>query len=103
MKTANRKHVVLVRMLVMMNNLLLSGRLEKLSGLVVGSMVDMQDKKRPFGKTANEIVLDAVKDFDFPVAFDFPAGHIENNTPFLLGVEIELDVSKDKVNMHVVT
>ena len=84
----------------MMNNLLLSGKLENLSGLVVGSMTDMQDKKRPFGKTAEEIVLDAVKEFDFPVAFDFPAGHIENNTPFMLGVEIELAVSDDGVNLE---
>jgi muramoyltetrapeptide carboxypeptidase len=86
----------------MMNNLLLSGRLEKLSGLVVGSMADMQDKKRPFGKSANEIVLDAVRVFDFPVAFNFPAGHIENNTPFLLGAEVKLEVNKDKVYLQII-
>jgi muramoyltetrapeptide carboxypeptidase len=86
----------------MMNNLLLSGKLQNLKGLIVGSMSKMQDKKRPFGKSANEIVLDAVKDFKFPVAFDFPAGHVVNNTPFLLGVDITLDVSKDKVNVHVI-
>ncbi len=85
----------------MMNNLLLSGKLGNLSGLLVGSMAEMQDKKRPFGKTANEIILDAVKEFNYPVAFDFPAGHIENNTPFLLGTEVELEVNEEVVIMHV--
>lgn len=78
----------------MMNNLLLSGKLKNLSGLIVGGMTEMQDKKRPFGKTAYEIVNDAVKSFDFPVSFNFPAGHMENNTPFLLGAEVELEVNK---------
>ena len=86
----------------MMNNLLLSGTLKNLNGLIVGGLTEMQDKKRPFGKTANEIVMDAVRDFDFPVAFDFPAGHMENNTPFLLGIEVELELNEGEVNMHVI-
>jgi len=78
----------------MMQNLLLSGKLKNLRGLVVGGMTDMQDKKRPFGKTAYEVIADTVKGFNFPVAFDFPAGHIENNIPFILGAEAELEVDK---------
>jgi muramoyltetrapeptide carboxypeptidase len=78
----------------MMNNLLLSGKLSNLKGLLAGGFADMQDKKRPFGKTAYEIVTDAVKEFAYPAAFDFPAGHIDNNTPFLLGAEVELKVSE---------
>jgi muramoyltetrapeptide carboxypeptidase len=76
----------------MMNNFLLSGKLKKLKGLIVGGMTDMQDKKRPFGKTAYEIVFDAVKQYSYPVLFDFPAGHIDNNIPFLLGGEVCLKV-----------
>ncbi len=79
----------------MMNNFRLSGKLEGLKGLVVGGLTDMKDKKRPFGKSAEEIVSDAVKPFDFPVAFGFPAGHMQNNHPFLLGVDINLTVSEE--------
>jgi len=77
----------------MMQNLLLSGKLSNLRGLIVGGLTDMQDKKRPFGKNPNEIVLDAVKNFQYPVAFNFPAGHMENNVPFLMGTDIELEVT----------
>ncbi len=77
----------------MMQNLLLSGKLSKLRGLIVGNLTDMQDKQIPFGKTANEIIFEAVKNFDFPVAFNFPAGHIPYNVPFILGARIKLEVN----------
>ena len=84
----------------MMQNLLLSGKLEELSGLIVGGMTDMKDKRRPFGQSAYEIICDAVKCFDFPVAFGFPAGHIENNVPFILGPETELEVSENGAHLR---
>lgn len=79
----------------MLNNLRLSGKLKELKGLIVGGMTAMEDKKRPFGKNPYEIVLDAVKDFDYPVAFDYPAGHIDNNVPFVLGEEVTLSVTPE--------
>lgn len=78
----------------MLNNLRLSGKIGRIKALVVGGLTDMQDKKRPFGKSAEEIVGDAIKAFNYPVAFGFPAGHTKNNHPFLLGVDINLEVSK---------
>lgn len=80
----------------MLNNFLLSGKLKYLKGLVVGAMTDMQDKKRPFGKTPYEIILDAVKQYGYPVSFGFPAGHIDNNVPFILGHEIALQVQDNR-------
>jgi muramoyltetrapeptide carboxypeptidase len=77
-----------------MQNLLLSGKLEELAGLIVGGMTDMKDKRRPYGQTAYEIIADTVKCFDFPVAFGFPAGHMDNNIPFILGPEVELQVTE---------
>jgi len=79
----------------MLNNLRLSRKLKDLKGLIVGGMTAMEDKKRPFGKSTYEIIGEAVKNYIFPVAFDFPAGHIDNNVPFLLGAEIELSVNSD--------
>lgn len=74
----------------MLNNFRLSEKLKALKGLIIGGMTAMEDKKRPFGKTAYEIIREAVMQYDFPVVFGFPAGHIENNLPFVLGAEINL-------------
>ncbi|MBN1952573.1 MAG: LD-carboxypeptidase [Bacteroidales bacterium] len=78
-----------------MQNLSLSSKLRKLKGLVVGAFSDMKDKKRPFGRTAGEIVRSYVEGNGIPVAFGFPAGHIENNEPFILGREAELSVTAE--------
>ena len=42
-----------------------------------------------------QLILDAVEDYDFPVLFDFPAGHADDNRAIILGRNIELNVGKD--------
>ena len=76
----------------MMLNLKRSGKLEHLAGLVVGGMVDMKDNAIPFGKTAEEIILDAVKEYNYPVCFNFPAGHIDRNLALFLGRKAKLKI-----------
>jgi muramoyltetrapeptide carboxypeptidase len=78
----------------MMLNLKRSGKLSQLKGLVVGGMTDMKDNAIPFGKTAEEIILDAVKEFDYPVCFDFPAGHIDRNLALMFGRTVKLEVGE---------
>jgi muramoyltetrapeptide carboxypeptidase len=79
----------------MMLQLKRSGKLHKLKGLIVGGMSDMKDNKVPFGKTAEEIIWDAVKEYNYPVCFNFPAGHIERNLAFYNGKRIELKVGQN--------
>jgi muramoyltetrapeptide carboxypeptidase len=78
----------------MMMNLKRSGKLDSLAGLVVGGMSDMKDNKIPYGKNAEEIILDAVKEFDYPVCFHFPAGHVDTNLALYLGRNIGLEVGE---------
>jgi len=78
----------------MMMQLKRSGKLVNLKGLVVGSFSEMKDNTVPFGKTAEEIITDTVKDFDYPLAFGFPAGHGEKNYPLFLGRTAKLSVGK---------
>jgi muramoyltetrapeptide carboxypeptidase len=82
-----------------MINLKLSGKLVKLKGIVVGGFTDMKDHDNPFGKTAYEIILEHVQDYDFPVCFNFPAGHISNNQPFILGETYSFEVKNKEVSL----
>ncbi len=79
----------------MMLNLKRTGKLTNLKGLVVGGMSDMKDNTIPFGKSAEEIILDAVKEFSYPVCFGFPAGHIDRNLALFFGRKVKLEI-KDK-------
>lgn len=81
----------------MMMQLKRSGKLEGLSGLIVGGMSDMRDNAIPFGKTAEEIVAEAVSEYTFPVCMNFPAGHIQNNQPLLMGGRVRMEVGETSI------
>lgn len=78
----------------MMMNLKLSGKLDHLEGLIVGGFSEIKDNEEPFGKTANEIIYESVKDYGFPVVFDFLAGHIDINLALIFGRNIEFEVNE---------
>ena len=77
----------------MMMNLKAGGKLAQLTGLVVGGFTGMKDNDTPFGKNATEIIFDAVAEYDYPVLFNFPAGHQSNNFALKLGCTAELEVT----------
>lgn len=76
-----------------------SGKLKVLKGLIVGGMSDMKDNAIPFGKNAEEIILDAVKEYNFPLCFNFPAGHIQKNMALYLGKKAKLSVKPNGVSL----
>lgn len=83
----------------MMQNLKRSGLMSEISGLIVGGMSDMNDNSVAFGKTAEEIIYEAVKDLNIPVAFNFPAGHLETNLPIIFGKSAHLSVTSERVQL----
>jgi muramoyltetrapeptide carboxypeptidase len=81
----------------MMQNLKRCGMLEGLAGLMVGGLTEMHDNTVPFGRTAEEIVAEAVADYGYPVAFGAPVGHLGNlNHAIPLGVKMRMKVSNSK-------
>ena len=78
----------------MMQNLKRNSYFNNLKGLIVGSLSDMNDNKIPFGKTAKQIIFDVCKDYNFPICFDFPAGHIDDNRALIFGRKVKLEVGK---------
>jgi muramoyltetrapeptide carboxypeptidase len=79
----------------MMVNLKRSGKLAGLAGLLVGGMTKMNDNAIPFGRSAHEIISEAVAEYDFPVCFGFPAGHIPDNRALILGRKVTLNVNEN--------
>jgi muramoyltetrapeptide carboxypeptidase len=80
----------------MIHNLKMGGILESINGLIVGQFSDYEEDPL-MGKTVCEIIADAVKEYDYPVCFNFPAGHVEYNLPLLLGAEVRLQVGSEVV------
>ncbi len=72
-----------------------AGKLKHLRGLIVGGMSDMKDNTIPFGKTAEEIIREHVEEYQYPVCFNFPAGHIADNRTLILGRKAILNVESN--------
>lgn len=73
------------------------GKLDKLAGLIIGGFTESKDTDRSFGKTAYEIIHDIVKEYDYPVCFNFPISHNQENVAVKIGVGYKLKVSRSKV------
>jgi len=81
----------------MMLTLKRAGKLDHLKGLVIGGFTEMEDTERPFGQTVEEIIWDKVKEYDYPVCFNFPCGHQDINYTLTLGAVHKLAVSDNGV------
>lgn len=76
-------------------NLKRSGKLSKLKGLIIGGFkVKPDDVSEEFGKTIYEIVMEKIKEYNYPVAFDFPVGHQRNNFALKCGIQHQLQVNE---------
>jgi len=76
-----------------------AGKLQHLKGLIVGGFTDIKDNDIPFGQTIPEIVMAVVNEYDYPVCFDFPAGHVTDNCSLVLGKMLSLSVTDQEVNI----
>lgn len=79
-----------------------AGKLKNLAGLIVGGFTDIKDNDIPFGQTVPDIIMDIVQGYNYPVCFDFPAGHIPDNCSLILGRQVALNVQDQQVNVQFV-
>jgi muramoyltetrapeptide carboxypeptidase len=82
----------------MMRLLKRAGKLAKLKGLIIGAFNEISEEKIPFGQTPEEIIWDLIKKYDYPVCFNFPTGHIDDNRAMVLGKNVHLAVDTNKVD-----
>jgi len=77
-----------------------TGKLKGLKGLIIGGFgVRPDDIGEEFGRTLEEIVLEKVKEFRYPVCFDFPVGHQRANFALKCGVRHKLIVESEKSSL----
>jgi len=84
----------------LMTQLQRAKKLENLAGLIVGQFSEMKDNETSFGKTVEEIIYNAVEEYQYPVCFNFPAGHVADNRALYLGRKSKLTVGTGTVKLE---
>lgn len=89
----------------MIMSLELAGVFRKIKGLIVGGMTNMGNEKEniqyedSFDEFAYQLISDRISEYDFPVVFGFPNGHIKDNRPLIIGAKVKMEI-KDKVKIE---
>ena len=84
------------RMLVQLKR---AGLFQNLAGLLIGGFTDCNEASLSIGKTAYELVAEHTSGTSYPIAFDFPAGHIPNNQPLIFGVKSKFLVTSEGIQV----
>ena len=84
------------RMLVQLKR---AGYFNQLKGIIIGGFTDCDEAKLEIGKTVEELVLEHSAETTFPIAFNFPAGHIPNNFALPFGTKIKFLVNSEIVQV----
>jgi muramoyltetrapeptide carboxypeptidase len=80
----------------MMHCLKRAGKLDHLKGLIVGGLTQIKDNTHPFGMTAEQVIAEAVSEYDYPVCFGFPAGHFDDNRALFFGNKSKIEITTEK-------
>lgn len=77
-----------------------NGVLNKISGLVIGGMTFISDTNPGFGASLHELVLKHFRFRKIPIAFDFMAGHIDDNRALRLGANYSLEIESKNCSLR---
>lgn len=86
----------------MMKSLKYAGVFNKIAGLIIGGMTDMYDGASPYGMNAYEIIEENIREYNFPVCFNAPFGHFDNNTAVIIGTNYSLNVEENKIELQAI-
>jgi muramoyltetrapeptide carboxypeptidase len=83
----------------MMTSLKLAGKLKGLSALVIGGMNNIGEGMVPWGKSIEDTISGIVGEYDYPLFFNFPAGHVSDNRAFYIGKQAKINVLGKKASL----
>ncbi len=84
----------------MLQSLKRAGYFENCKGVIIGDMTKIKRNTTPWGSTIEQLILDVLADYNFPVAFNMKAGHEKDNRALILGKTVEMKVRKTETSLR---
>lgn len=83
----------------MLQSLKRAGYFNHCTGVIVGDMMNIKSNIPAWGCSVEELIMNVLEPYDFPVAFGIPAGHMPENQALIFGRSIELSVTESKTKI----
>lgn len=83
----------------MLQSLKRAGYFDNCKGVIVGDITKVRKNTTAWGKPVEQLIVDALSEYDFPIAFNMHAGHERDNRAMILGRTVDLKVEKDKTTL----
>jgi muramoyltetrapeptide carboxypeptidase len=80
----------------MLQSLKRAGYFDHCKGVIVGDMTKLRKNTTLWGTSVEQLVIDALSEYDFPIAFNMHAGHEKDNRAMILGRTVELTVGREQ-------
>jgi len=82
----------------MLQSLKRAGFFKNCKGIIVGDISNIKINTTEWGSSIEQLILDVIDEYDFPVLFNFPAGHEPDNRSLIFGRTIEMSVTKEGIS-----
>jgi muramoyltetrapeptide carboxypeptidase len=80
----------------MLQSLKRAGYFDHCKGVIVGDMTKLRKNTTPWGTSVEQLIVDALSDYNFPIAFNMHAGHEKDNRAMVLGRTVVLTVGREQ-------
>lgn len=81
----------------MIHQLKLAGVFDRISGMIIGQFTDYEEDETMYSDFHSSI-FEVVKQYDFPICFNFPVGHVRLNFPLVMGLKASLLINEDYIS-----
>lgn len=82
----------------MLRSLKRAGFFEKCNGIIVGDISNIKTNSTKWGSSIEQLIYDVVAEYDFPILYQFPAGHEADNRALIFGRNIEMHITKKGIS-----
>ncbi len=80
----------------MLQSLKRAGYFDNCKGIIVGDITKVRRNTTAWGTSVEQLIVDALSEYSFPIAFNMPAGHEKDNRAMIFGRTVQINVDKNQ-------
>lgn len=80
---------------LILTHLKIAGVFDKIKGMVIGKLVECEEKEYTMKETFEEMILRLTKEYNFPILYNVDLGHTDDKITIPIGIKVKLEITGD--------